>query len=86
MEYVFKTKGVCPREIIIECEGDTVESVCFNGGCNGNGKGIGALVSGMKIDDVIDRCSGITCDLKTPLVLTRWQRHYERLKKNKQNK
>ena len=64
MEYVFKTKGVCPREIIIKCEGDTVESVCFNGGCNGNGKGIGALVSGMKIDDVIDRCSGITCGFK----------------------
>ena len=64
MEYVFKTKGICPKEIGIDSDGDTVHSVKFCGGCNGNGKGIGALVAGMKIDDVIDRCSGITCGFK----------------------
>ncbi len=64
MEYHFKTSGVCPREIIIECTGDTVDSVRFCGGCNGNGKGIAALTAGMKLDDVIGRCEGITCGMK----------------------
>ena len=33
----------------------------FLGGCNGNLKGIGALVEGMDIDDVIARVDGIRC-------------------------
>ena len=50
---VYKTKGVCSRSIEIELEGDTVKSVTFNGGCNGNTKGISSLVRGMKVDEVI---------------------------------
>ena len=64
MEYVYKTKGVCPAQIVIECNGDTVEKVQFCGGCNGNGKGIGALVAGMKMEDVIARCEHIQCGFK----------------------
>ena len=33
----------------------------FNGGCNGNTKGIASLVQGMKIDDVIARLKGTDC-------------------------
>ncbi|MDD5953251.1 MAG: TIGR03905 family TSCPD domain-containing protein [Oscillospiraceae bacterium] len=64
MEYRFHTKGICPKEIVIEYTGDTVDAVHFCGGCNGNGKGIGALTAGMKMDDVIARCEGITCGMK----------------------
>lgn len=64
MEYIYKTKGVCPSQIIIECTGDTVDKVQFCGGCNGNGKGIAALVAGMKMEDVIDRCENIQCGFK----------------------
>lgn len=62
--YVYKTKGVCSKEIRIEIDGDEVKSVEFVGGCNGNTKGISALVEGMKIDEVIDRLSGIKCGFK----------------------
>jgi len=41
-----------------------IKSVAFTGGCNGNLKGICALVQGMKIDDVIDRLHGIKCGFK----------------------
>lgn len=41
-----------------------VSSVQFFGGCNGNLKGIGALVEGMPIDDVIARLEGICCGMK----------------------
>lgn len=41
---VYKTRGVCSRSIEIELDGDTIASVKFNGGCNGNTKGIASLV------------------------------------------
>ena len=58
---VYKTKGVCSRSIEIEEDGDTIQSVKFNGGCNGNTKGISSLVKGMKVDDVISRLKGTDC-------------------------
>ncbi len=64
MEQTFSTKGICPSQIVVQVEGDTVQKVQFCGGCNGNGKGIAALVQGMKIDEVIRRCEGITCGHK----------------------
>ena len=60
----YKTKGTCSSEIIVELNGDTIESVKIIGGCDGNTKGICSLVQGMKADDVIDRLSGIKCGRK----------------------
>lgn len=65
MEYHYRTRGTCSREIIVELDGDTIQSVKFIGGCDGNTKGIGALINGMKVDDVIHRCKGIHCGMKT---------------------
>jgi uncharacterized protein (TIGR03905 family) len=64
MQYHYKTRGTCSREIIVDLEGDTVRSVKFIGGCNGNTQGIGALVAGMKAGEVIRRCRGIRCGSK----------------------
>ena len=57
----YTTHGVCSKAINIELDGDTIKEVQFVGGCNGNTKGICALVRGMKVDDAISRLSGITC-------------------------
>jgi uncharacterized protein (TIGR03905 family) len=43
---------------------DTVQNLEVIGGCNGNLKGIGALLKGMKVEDVISRLDGITCGIK----------------------
>ena len=59
---VYKTKGVCSRSIEFEIENDTVKSVKFNGGCNGNTQGIASHVKGMKVDDVITRLKGTDCN------------------------
>lgn len=64
MEYRYKTRGTCSEEIIIDLEGDTIRSLRFIGGCNGNLQGIGSLVKGMKADEVIRRCRGIRCGSK----------------------
>ena len=61
MTYEVKTRGVCARSIIIDVEGDTVHSVRFIGGCNGNTQGVARLVEGMTIDEVIERLANIDC-------------------------
>ncbi len=65
MQFEYKTKGTCSREILFEVEEGKVKNVQFIGGCNGNLKGIGALVEGMSIDDVITRVEGINCGMKS---------------------
>lgn len=62
IEYI--PRGVCARKMLIEIEGDTVVSLQTIGGCHGNSQGVAALVKGMKIDDVIARLDGISCNGK----------------------
>lgn len=64
MKFTYKTNGVCSRSIDIEIEDNTIKSVSFFGGCNGNLKGIGELVRGMEVDDVIERLQNIRCGFK----------------------
>lgn len=64
MEYSYKTKGTCSVQIHLNIEDDVLRDVDFVGGCNGNLKGISRLVCGMKVDDVIERLSGIKCGQK----------------------
>ena len=61
----YKTQGVCSSSIDIEMNGNTIESVKFTGGCNGNLQGISALVKGMSAQDAISRLRGIRCGFKT---------------------
>ena len=61
----YKTSGTCSQLIDLEIEGDVIQSVAFTGGCNGNLKGISALVAGMKLDEAISKLKGIQCGHKT---------------------
>lgn len=65
MEFAYITKGVCSRRIFINVEDGIVKNVKFEGGCNGNTKGISALVQGMKVEDVIEKLEGTTCGFKS---------------------
>ena len=65
MQYEYKTSGTCSQKIIFEIEDGKVKGVQFLGGCHGNLKGIGALVEGMNVDDVIARVEGIRCGMKS---------------------
>ena len=81
MEFSYIPKGVCSRKIDIEIDGDTLRSVRFTGGCNGNLKGIGELVRGMKVDDVISRLDDIKCGYKNtscPAQLAEALKEYKR--------
>lgn len=61
----YKPSGVCARGIDFEIKDNKLTNVSFQGGCNGNLKGIGSLVEGMDVDDAIERLSGITCGFKS---------------------
>ena len=64
MKSVYKTRGTCARSIEFEIEDGIIKDVSFNGGCDGNLKGISKLVIGMPVSDVIERLEGITCGWK----------------------
>lgn len=64
MQYEYKTKGTCSQKIFFEIEEGIVKNVEFLGGCNGNLQGIGKLVEGMEVDEVIKRLEGIHCGMK----------------------
>ena len=64
--YEYKTSGTCYQRILFDVVDGKVRNVQFIGGCNGNLKGIAALVEGMDADEVIARVQGVTCGMKTP--------------------
>ncbi len=64
MNYKYKTRGTCAREISFELENGIVKNVSFYGGCNGNLKGIAALIEGKKAEEIIPLIKGIKCGLK----------------------
>ena len=60
IEYI--PSGICARKIRVELDDqDVVQKVEFEGGCDGNHKGIISLCKGMKAQDVVDRLKGIHC-------------------------
>ena len=64
MTHSYKTRGTCSRQIDFKIENGMVKNVSFFGGCNGNLKGIGALVEGRPAEEVIALLKGMKCGFK----------------------
>lgn len=60
----YKTSGVCSKKIDFEITDGKIHNVSFTGGCHGNLQGIGRLVEGMEVDEVISKLEGIRCGFK----------------------
>ena len=66
MHHTYATRGTCSRAIEFDLTDDgRVENLRFEGGCNGNLKGISAFSEGMKAEDIIARLEGIRCGFKS---------------------
>ena len=52
---------VCSKQIEIEIKDGVIMKVVYTRGCEGNAKGIGALVKDMTVEEAIRRLDGITC-------------------------
>ena len=60
----YKTSGVCSKKINFEITDGKLHNVSFTGGCHSNLQGIGRLVEGMEVDEVISRLERIRCGFK----------------------
>jgi len=71
--YKYRTKGTCSREIHFDVVDGKVRDVSFVSGCRGNLQGIGRLVEGMEVNEVITRLKGVRCqgDTSCPDQLSR---------------
>lgn len=63
VRYVTATPSaiVCSKKIEIEIKDGIIMKVVYTRGCDGNAKGIGALIKGMSVEEAIRRLEGITC-------------------------
>ena len=64
MNFSYKTKGTCSRQIDLEINDNIVTNVVFYGGCDGNLKASPRLVDGWTADQIADKCSGVLCGFK----------------------
>lgn len=60
----YTPRGVCSRQMEIDVEDGVILAVRVMGGCNGNLKGVSALLKGMTVEDAIARMEGIRCGMK----------------------
>lgn len=60
----YRPRGVCSQAMEIDVEDGVVRAFRSTGGCNGNLKGIGQLLPGMPVEEVIRRLEGTTCGFK----------------------
>jgi len=60
----YQTSGVCSKKIDFDIVDGKVKNVSFLGGCNGNLQGIGRLVEGMPVSEVIEKLRGLKCGFK----------------------
>lgn len=63
VRYVVATPSakVCSKQIDIEIKDGIIQKVVYTRGCEGNAKGIGALIKDMTVEEAISRLDGITC-------------------------
>ena len=54
-------EGVCSKMMQFRIKDNIVLDIEFVGGCAGNLTGIGVLVKGMSIDEIIPKLSGLPC-------------------------
>ncbi len=63
-QYNYRTHSTCSTNIRFDIEGDVIRNVVFTGGCNGNLKAVSRLVEGLTVEQIEERCKGITCGFK----------------------
>ena len=79
----YTPEGVCSRKMEIEVEDDIITAVKISGGCAGNTQGVSKLLIGMKVDDAIERLSGIRCGFKSTSCPDQLSQALVRYKKSK---
>lgn len=64
MKFTYYPKGVCSKQYDIEIEDGIIKELKVTGGCNGNLKGISALLKDRKAEEIIPIIRGTTCGVR----------------------
>jgi uncharacterized protein (TIGR03905 family) len=62
MKTVFIPEGTCSTRIELDLDGGVIRSVAFTDGCDGNARGLDALLRGMDAREAVRRLKGISCE------------------------
>ena len=58
---IYKTEGVCAKEIEFEVQDKRIKKVLFRSGCPGSLQGVSKLIEGMYVEEAIAKLQGIRC-------------------------
>ena len=61
MNKTYTQSGVCSKQIDFDIEDGKIYNLSFQGGCNGNLKGIAALVEGQNVNVIKEKLKEIKC-------------------------
>ena len=64
MHKTYKPKGTCSTEMNFDVIDGKIHNLVVTNGCNGNLKGIAALVEGQDVETVKEKLKGITCGMR----------------------
>jgi uncharacterized protein (TIGR03905 family) len=62
--YEYTTQGTCSSKIRFDIQDNKVRGIAFQGGCDGNLKGISLLAEGMDALELIKKLKGVRCGFK----------------------
>jgi len=65
MTFTHRNKGTCSTQVQFDIESGKLYNVRFTGGCNGNLKGISALLEGMDAVEAVRKLKGLKCNFKS---------------------
>ena len=65
MHYKYTCFGTCSRSIEFDINDNIITNVRFDGGCNGNLKGISKLVEGKSVDEIESTLKGTICGYRS---------------------
>ena len=82
MHVKYNTKGTCAVRIEFDVEDGVVKNVAFLGGCDGNHKGIAALVEGQKPEEVAKKLEALPAAEEPQAAPTSWPLALEDFMKN----
>lgn len=81
-EIVYKTKGVCTKQIHLTVDNEILVKARFESGCDGNLQALSLLTEGMSVKEVIKRLKGIGCDGKSTSCPDQLARALEQMSNN----
>lgn len=85
IKYVHKNTGTCSRSVTVTLDGDIIQKIVFDNGCDGNLKAVAKLCEGLTADHAVELLSGIRCGQKKTSCPDQLARALKQIKINRES-